>query len=324
MPDDPKGEQVVAPPPYEVKGGKVFIGGVDVTEIARFGEDDEIPEPEPEKEPNKDNAALEGDELDPEEKKEPAEVPKEEAKAPEKEPDKEPEPPKETAEEKAERLKFKLKFRGKEEEVEYDPSQIQVRLNKLRAFEENEKEFWEKRKEVEPYETIVKSEWFQKTLKEAYETGELTAPEAPPAPPATVQYEVMKRKADPDYESVMESLRDYARDLPPEAVRILDSDATVFLAEYDRIAKERKEKNEPPPPPVTKADPVELKKKLAVKESMKSRAEVVSPGTMSEPQSADSVRQKRIRVLERSMRDPTLSHRNIEFAAELIALRQNR
>ncbi len=312
MPDKP----LETPPAFEVKEGRVFIDGVDVTEVARPGVEFERVDPDetPPEPANADNAALEGDESETV-KKEKVEAKPEETD-PEVKPDKEPEKPPEP-----EKLKFKLKFRGKEEEVEYEPAQIQVRLNKLRAFEENEKEFWEQRKEVEPYKEIVKSEWFKGKLKEAYETGELAAPEAPEAPPATVQYEIMKRKADPDHDAVMESLRDYARNLPLDAVKILDSDANVFLSEYDRVARDIREKKTVPAPPAPKVDSAELKKKLAAKESAKSRAEVVQPGTMGEPQSQDVARQKRIRELQKAMRDPAQVGRNLEFAAEILILR---
>ena len=309
-------------PAFEVKEGRVFIDGVDVTEVAR-PEGDDAPEEIPVKEPDADNAALEGDEAkEPEGEKEPVEG---EAKGepPAEAPDKEPESPKEPEE--ITKLKFKLKFRGKEDEVEYDPSQIQVRLNKLRAFEENEKEFWEQRKEVEPYAPIVKSDWFKAKLAEAYESGELTRPEAPPAPPTSVQYEVIRRKADPDYDVVMESLRDYARNLPAEAVGILNTDATVFLSEYDRVATELRKKpaaTVPDKKEPDKVDPKDFKAKLALKESAKSRAGVAQPGTMTEPQSERAAFTKRIKELERTMRDPAQAHRNIECAAEIIMLRQ--
>jgi hypothetical protein len=308
------------PPAFEVKEGKVFIDGIDVTEVARPGEDDATEEA-PKDEPNKDNATVEGDEPEPEEKKEPTEEPKEAAKAPEPEPEKEPEKPKEP-----EKLTFKLKFRGKEEEVAYEPSQIQVRLNKLRAFEENEKEFWEKSKEVGPYAEVVKSDWFKAKLAEAYESGELTRPAEPEPPPASVQYEVVKRQADPDHGDVMEALRDYARNLPPEAVRILDSDATVFLSEYDRVAKEVREKKAKPEPEKKEAkpDPKDVAAKLALKESAKSRATVAQPGTMGDPPDPNRAVQKRLKELERLMRDPSQASRNLEYAAEMIALRQQR
>ena len=309
------------PPAFEVKDGRVFMDGIDVTEVARPGGEDEVPEPT-----NPDNAAVEGDEVEktegpePEEKAEPVEAKKEDA-VPEKKPEVEPE--KEPGE--AAKLKFKTKFRGKEEDVEYDPTQIQVRLNKLRAFEENEKEFWEKTKEVEPHRAIISSDWYKAKLKEAYETGELAAPEAPEPPPLTVQYEILKRKADPDHDAVMESLRDYARNLPQDAVKILDSDASVFLSEYDRVAVAVRTKVAEKPkvePAKEKADPEDVRKKLAAKESAKTRAAVVAPGTMPEQRSQATVVQKRMRELERYMRDPKQANRNLEFAAELIMLRQ--
>lgn len=305
------------PPAFEVKEGKVFIDGIDVTEVARPGEDD-APEEAPADESNKDNAAVEGDEAEPEDKKAPTEEPKAEAKAPDPEPAKEPEKPAEP-----DKLKFKLKFRGNEEEVEYEPSQIQVRLNKLRAFEENEKEFWERTKEVEPYKEIVKSDWFKAKLSEAYESGELTRPVAPEPAPNSVQYEVIKRKADPDNDAVMGALRDYARNLPPEAVKILDSDASVFLSEYDRVAKEIREKKPEPKDEVKpKVDPKEVEKRLSLKESAKSRATVAQPGTMGDPPDPNRAVAKRLKELERAMRDPSQASHNLEYAAEMIMLRQ--
>ena len=306
-----KEESAQAPPPgFQIKDGHVFIDGVDVTEIARPGEEQEVPET-----PNADNAAVEGDEVVTEEKKEPVEAKKEDV-VPDKKPDAEPEKPTE-----AEKLKFKLKFRGKEEEAEYDQTQIQVRLNKLRAFEENEKEFWEKRKDVEPYQEIVKSDWFKGKLKEAYETGELTQPEAAEAPSPVAQYELIKRRAEPDYGAVMESLREFALTLPPDAVKILDSDPTVFLTEYDRVAANLRKKEVKPEPVPTKADAKDVEKQLAAKESAKTRAAVVQPGTMTEPEDANKAAAKKIKELERNMRDPALAHRNLEFAAQLIMLR---
>mgnify|MGYP003393996752 FL=1 len=307
-----KEESAKAPPPaFEVNKGRILIDGIDVTEIVRPGSGDETPAPT-----NEDNAVLEGDEAATEAKQEPVEEPKKEAKAPEKEPDKEPEKPPE-----AEKLKFKIKFRGKEEEVEYEPTQIQVRLNKLRAFEENEKEFWERNKEVEPHRAIINSDWYKAKIKEAYETGELTQPSAPEEASPVAQYELLKRRAEPDYGVVMESLREYALNLPPEAVRILDSDPTVFLTEYDRVAEKLRKKQVEPPAEVEKADSKEVEKKLAEKESAKTRAAVTQPGTMTEPEDANKATAKKMKELERNMRDPSLAHRNLEFAAQLIMLR---
>ncbi len=316
MPEPAKGEPV-APPAFQVKDGRVFIDGVDVTEVARPGLDD-TPD-EPPKAANEDNAALEGDEVEVPKKEEAKPEVKPESEKAEVKPEEKPPEPKEP-----EKLKFKLKFRGKEEEVEYEPTQIQVRLNKLRAFEENEKEFWEKGKEVEPYHEIVKSEWFKTKLQEAYESGELAAPKEPESPPPTVQYEIMRRKADPDLDTVMEALRDYARNLPVDAVKILDSDPNVFLAEYDRVAKDVREKKTTTPPPPPKVEPEDLKKKLALKESAKSRAEVVTPGTMTEPQSATVAWQKKERELTRAMRDPAQVGRHMEIVAELLMHRQQK
>ena len=306
-------------PGWEVVDGKVIIDGVDVTEIARFGADEGPEDETPKQEPAADNAVLEGDEVEPEVAKEPVEEPVKEVEPP-KVPDKEPVKPTEP-----EKLKFKLKFRGKEDEVEYDPSQIQVRLNKLRAFEENEKEFWEQRKKVEPYAPIVESEWFKAKLAEAYESGELSKPEEAPAPPSTVQYEVIRRKADQDYDAVMESLRDYARNLPLEAVKILDSDASVFLSEYDRIATElRSKKVEPEKPQKSdKQDPKDVKAKLALKESAKTRAAVAQPGTMGEPPDPNRAVQKRLKELERAIRDPARKNQTVDIAAEMILIRDN-
>lgn len=307
-------------PGWEVKDGRVIMDGVDVTEIARPGEPD-APKEIPEKEPaDKDNADLEGNEAVPE--KEPEKV-EEKADDPKKEatpPDPEPEPIKEP-----EKLKFKLKFRGDEKEVELTPPEIQARLTQLRTFQENEKEWWEQRKEVEPYAEVVKSDWFKAKLAEAYELGELTRPVEPETPPSSVQYEVIKRKADSDHGEVMEALREYARSLPLDAVKILDSDATVFLSEYDRVASElRKKQVAPPVPEKSKVDAKEVEKKLALKESAKSRATVAQPGTMGEPSDPNRAVQKRLKELERVMRDPSQASRHLEYAAEMIMLRQQR
>lgn len=314
MASDKEGASPETPPAFEVKDGKVFMDGVDVTEIARPGGEDELPEPA-----NVDNAALEGDEAEkpePEEKKESVEAKKEDV-VPEKKPDEKPAEPAEP-----DKLKFKLKFRGKEEEVEYEPTQIQVRLNKLRAFEENEKEFWEKTREVEPHRAIISSDWYKAKLKEAYESGELAAPEAPEAPPVKVQYEIAKRRNDPDYLEIQEAVLDYARTRSREEQLMIDSDAEVYISEFDRLAKEVREKKVPPIPVAPKVDPADVKKQLALKESAKIRAAVVAPGTMPEQRSQATAVQKRMRELERAMRDPSLANRNLEFAAELIMLRQ--
>jgi len=302
--------------------GRVFIEGVDVTHLvnpdASRTEAEEEPE-EPQGSP--DNAQVEGKEPEPP-KEEAKEEPKEEEKPPE-EPPKEPEPEKPKGPDK---WKFKLKFRGKEEDVEYDPVQVQVRLNKLRAFEENEKEFWERNKRLEPFLPIIESDWFRQKVAEAYETGELEKPPAPPPVPMQIQYEIMKRQAEPDHAEILNELREYAMRLPPEAARMLDSDPTVFLPEYDRVAKDRRERLEKmaakPEPP--KATPEEIKKKLEHKEAVKKAAVVTPPGVQGEQASPLKSWEKRERELVKQLRDPANQSRHLQIAAELLVHRDSK
>ena len=315
MPPEPEGPA----PYYEIKEGKVFIEGTDVTDVLRPGESDE--EPEGTEAPSAPvDPVVEGEEAEaPEEVKEKAEAEPVKTKPEEAvEGSEEPEGPAEP-----DKWKFKLKFRGKEEEVEWDRDSVQHRLSKLRAFEENEKEFWEKRREVEPYWNVVKSDWFKERLKEGYESGELDKPPTPPEAPAAVKYEILKRQADPDYDEVLSALQTYALSLPPQAMQLLDGDPNVFLSEYDRIATERrgekastkaKETTEAP----GKLTPEETKKKLALKESAKTRAKVTVPGTPPEPVSELRRWENRKRELERAMRDPSKGHLNLDLTAQLL------
>lgn len=321
MSDEKSNPEPVEPPYYEVKDGRVFIDGVDVTLAVNpmFEEN-----PEQQEDPKPPETAVEGEEASPEEP--------EPEKVEEKPPDEKPEEP-EAVEEEAEpepavpdKLKFKLKFRGREEEVEYAPDQIQVRLNKLRAFEENEKEFWDKRKKVEPYAEVVESEWFKEKLKEAYESGELQRPDPPKAPPPTVQYEILKRQADPDYPRVMNALQTYALNLPEEAAHLIDSNAEVFLSEYDRFARELREatptqaveEKKPEPKKPAKLSAEEAKQKLALKEKAKENAAVSKPGVATEPVNERKRWETRKRELEKHLRNPAYQNRNLEIAAELL------
>lgn len=302
-------------PYYEVKDGRVFIEGTDVTDMVRPPESEDEPEGDatPQKPPE---PAVEGEGEEPE-KEEPEPEKKEEAKEeapPEKEESEEPEEP--------EKWKFKLKFRGNEEEVEWAHDDVQQRLTKLRAFEENEKEFWEKRREVDPYLHIVKSDWFKEKLKEGYESGELEKPVGPPPPPPRVQAELIRRRAEPDYDEVVSALLTYALEMGPEYAKLVDSDAETFLSEYDRVARDKREKRaaaekkEPVDP--KKPTPEELRKELAKKEAAKARATVAKPGTSSEPVSELKRWESRRRELERALRDPAQGHRQLDLTAEYL------
>jgi hypothetical protein len=191
--------------------GRVFIEGVDVTHLvnpdASRTEAEEEPE-EPQGSP--DNAQVEGKEPEPQ-KEEAKEEPKEEEKPPE-EPPKEPEPEKPKGPDK---WKFKLKFRGKEEDVEYDPVQVQVRLNKLRAFEENEKEFWERNKRLEPFLPIIESDWFRQKVAEAYENGRVREAARAAAGADADPVRDHEAAAEPDHAEILNELREYAMRLPP-------------------------------------------------------------------------------------------------------------
>lgn len=300
--------------------GRVFVEGVDVTDMVNPGY-----KPPAEQEPpkaNADNAELEGEEVEakpepePEKKEEP---PKEEEQTPEPEP--EPEKPKEP-----EKLKFRLKFRGKEEDVEYTPDQIQVRLNKLRAFEENEKELWDTKKKLEPYKPFLENGWIDQKVREAYETGELERPPEPPAIPTIVQYEIAKRQADPDHDEILSALREYAMRLPANAAMLLDTDPTVFLPEYDRVAAEIRAKRETPQPKAEppKVAPEEVKKKLELKEVAKKAAAVSQPGVQTDPVTPIKAWEKRERELMKALRDPANASRSLELAAEILLHRENK
>lgn len=316
MPNEVTEQAPVETPFFEVKDGRVFLEGQDVTDIARTDQ--------PEPEANPDNAHVEG-EKPAEEVKEPEPVtePKEaEAEKPAEDPKpeavEEPKTP--------EKLKFKTKFRGREEEVEYDPSQLQVRLNKLRAFEENEKEFWDKTKKLDPYMPVVESDWFKQKLAEAYETGELEKPAAPAPVPSLVQYEIAKRQADPDHDEVLAELREYAMRLPRDAAALLDSDPTVFLPEYDRVAAERKARLEKAAPKVEppKATVEDVRKKLELKEVAKKSAAVTAPGVQGEPTSPLKSWEKQERELMKALRDPANANQQLDIGARLLILRSNK
>lgn len=279
--------------------GRVIMGGEDVTDLVNpeYDEGDETPAEPPE-------PAVEGEDLEekePEKKEtEESEQEKEEDETPSEKPE-DPEVPPEP-----DKWKFNLKFRGDVEEKEYTQEQVQVRLQKLRAFEENEKEFWQQKREIEPYIPIIKSDWFREKLKEGYEAGELEKPPEPPAPPVGLTYEHLKRKADPDYEEIVAALASYAMGLDPKAAELLDTDLPTFLKEYDRFAKEVREGKKTAPPEEQKkppkTDPAELKKKLELKEIAKEKANVVKPGSATDPPNPVKVWEKKYRELQKELR----------------------
>lgn len=308
-------------PFFEVKDGRVFLEGQDVTEIARteYAEDMEPAA-------NPDNAHVEGEEAEEaaEEVKEP-EADKEPKEAEAEKPAEDPKPEAVEEPKTPEKIKFKTKFRGKEEEVEYDQSQLQVRLNKLRAFEENEKEFWDKKKKLDPYMPVVESDWFKQKLAEAYETGELEKPSAPPPVPSLVQYELAKRQADPDHDEVLAELREYAMRLPQDAAMLLDSDPTVFLPEYDRVAAERRARLEKAAVKAEpKVTPEEVKKKLELKEVAKKSAAVSAPGVQAESVSPLKSWEKTERELMKALRDPANANRQLDIGAQLLIHREKK
>ena len=335
----PKGEgaqqapaAVQPKPDWEIKDGRIMIEGADMTDVLapRYEAiEDETPQTA-----DADNAVVEGNEPEPEEP-EPTETEEVEAAEPEK-----PEEDSEDTEEKEEpeeaepptKISVKTKFRGREYEEELTPDDVQVRLNRLRAFEENQKEFWDQKKEVEPYAELVKSDWFKRTLNEAYESGELTKPKEPPEPPPQVLYEVYRRQSEPDYDAVMGELRTYAMALPLEAQRLIDSDPNVFITEYDRIAgqvrskqKETHEESEEAPKKKAKKESAEeVRKKLAYRESVKEKSQVTKPGTPKEPVSDVKKWEMRERELVRAIRNPELKHRNLELIAHLLEHKDNR
>ena len=61
---------------------------------------------------------------------------------------------------------FDLVFRGKEYPVDLTHKQIQDRLQILRSYQENESEFWQNSKMLQPYSTIIQTDEFQAFLKE--------------------------------------------------------------------------------------------------------------------------------------------------------------
>ena len=319
-------------PDWVIKDGKIIIEGADVTDVLA-PKSDLVPEDET-PQADADNAAVEGNEPETKEP-EPTETEEVEEAEPEK-PEADSDDTEEEEEEAEEsgtptKIPVKTKFRGREFEEELTPEDIQVRLNRLRAFEENQKEFWDQKKEVEPYAELVKSDWFKRTLNEAYESGELTKPTTPPEPPPQVLYEVHRRQADPDYDVVMAELRTYAMSLPFEAAQLIDSDPNVFLSEYDRFAQQVRSKPKEPteetaeaPKKKTKKEPPEeVKKKLAYRESVKDKSKVTKPGTATEPVSEYKKWEQRERELVRAIRNPNNKNQNLELIAELIAHRDN-
>lgn len=284
-------------PFFEIKGTKVRIGGVDmdVRELDPYLEPEEAGEGGP-------NAALEGEEVEEKEEEAEEEEPEAEPEKPEKQEEQPVEevPPKEPEQKVPDKLKFQLKFRGEESEVELTQEQIANRLQILRSYQENEKEFWENKKKVDVHARIIDSEPYKEWLRERQEQGEKVPVESEPSvDDQAIQYEIQKRR-DP---KVISHLREWAMDnLTPEQIQILDSNPKVFMTEYDRIAAEVKKASEPPPPPPPKVDPKVKEQILKAKEVSKERAAVEKPGVKKDV-SPESVDKKRIKQLERIMRE---------------------
>jgi len=245
-------------------------------------EENKAEEPEPEEEP----------EVKPDEP-----VPEEPEQKVEEVPPKEPE-----QEVPADKLKFKQKFRGEEYEVELTSEQIQNRLQILRSYQENEKEFWEKKKKVDVHSHIIDSEPYKEWIRERHEVGE----KVPDATPLTYEqeasnYELAKRR-DPE---VLRNLGEWAMDnLTQEGYEILDSNPKVFMEEYDRAVERMKVPVVPatPEPETSKVDPKVEEKLLQAKEVAKARAAVEKPGVKVDvdPLAAGK---KRVKFLERVMRE---------------------
>jgi hypothetical protein len=198
--------------------------------------------------------------------------------------------------------------------VELTQEQIANRLQILRSYQENEKEFWENKKKVDIHAKIIESDPYKEWIRERQEAGEQLPIEPAPTPEEeAIMYELEKRR-DPQVISV---LREWAQDnLTPEQVRILDSNPNVFMSEYDRVAKEVSKVVAPPEPAPKKEDPKVREKILQSKEVVKQRAAVEKPGVKTEvdPQAADK---KRIKMLERMMRQGNKAQ--AEQAAEELA-----
>lgn len=310
MPEQEKPEAKEEQPFFEIKGSKVMVGGVemDIRDLDPFAE---VPEGE-----GGENIHVEGEEFKKEEeepeKKEEAES---EPETPEKQEEKPEEtPPKEPEKTEPDKLKFKLKFRGEESEVELSPEQIANRLQILRSYQENEREFWDERKKVAPFAKIVESDGFKQWLRERREEGEQVPEEQEPSrEQETIEYELEKRR-DPQ---IVSQLREWAIDnLTPKQFEILNNNPDVYIKEYDRFVEEAKKAQEPPEKPVQKVDPKVKEQILKSKEVVKERAAVEKPGVQREvdPQAADK---RRIKFLEKMMREGNRGQQ--EDAAEELA-----
>jgi len=323
MAEDKVPQEQTPAPAWQIKDGKMYIGGTDVTHVLRPR--DVPPETEGENPQPPPDPVVEGEEVKEEEPVEAEPEPEAEPK------EEEPEEEAETEEEEPEPIepgpiKLDLKYKGEEYSEELTPEQIAMKLQRLRFLDETQKETFERKKEIEPYWHLVKSDWFKSKLEEARETGEFEVPKPEPEPPDEVMFEIAKREGEEDYFEVLFELQNQAIRMPERAQRIIDSNPNVFLREYDRVAKEVRSRKESPPEKTEKkkTPPKDVEKKLELKESAKKRAGVTKPGQSVEPVTPMKKWAAREKELVTALRDPSNKSKHISIVAELLAHRREK
>jgi len=308
----------MAKPEYNVDLGgmtvNLFEGLSPAEREAILGSDE--PEKDKEEEPTGGpNAAIEGEQTqeEPEEAKPEPEPPKQEV-APE------PEPPPKVEEAKLETdalLKLKIKVQGEEKEVSLTREELIKRIQLAEDYQRKTARLAEERRKIEPYLHVTQTDAFQTWLAEQQEQGVFEKPKPEVIDPG-LTYQLERRKSEPDYDEVMQAMREHAAMLTTSAQYVLDTHPPTFIAEYDRIASDLRSKRAIPslePVKPTPPDPEVTRKILASKEKAKDVGAVLKPGGSPE-EMAEMRHKKAEKALIKRMREGDTT-----AAAELIMLR---
>jgi hypothetical protein len=195
------------------------------------------------------------------------------------EPEKPPAPEKEEPP-KPEALKFKIKRFG--QEIDLDLTEDQERLRTLVQcgydYDERRKELDREKSFVRASKQVLESERFKEFLAGEQSEGRFLPEPTPPVnPTGLTEYAI--RKLDPDFDTVRERMAVLAIELGDEIHTVVNSDHTAFVRLYDRVATDVRKKSATPTPPTKPAAEKVTEKNLKVKEVMKEKAVVVTPGS---------------------------------------------
>ena len=290
----------------EKKNAVLDFGGGFVADFSDFVEGDPLAAEETQE--GEPNVAIEGEKTIPEgEEEKPLEKSaKEEEKPPEEGKEQEPPP--------VDPYEFMLKFRGKEETAKLTKEQITGRLQLLKSYQENEKEFWENAEKFQAYRKIIEAPWFQEVVKEKVQSGEAEiTPVVPEAKPEDViGYQL--RINEPDFAKVTEAMQEWVVTLPYDQQILVRKSHGIFNQTYDRFKSILQQQSAPAAPTApnpaaasntqaSTVDPKTAKAILETKEIRKAQAAVEQPGMASPDVDAEVKLRKQLTLLKKGMKE---------------------